>query len=523
MSSIHVRNIDSRVTKHQLKSIFRQFGAIKEIEYNESKQKTKRTAKIHFRDKYAAAQACEFDEYFLEGQILNVKIMHGNEGDRSPNQVKKNLFSHKEKISILIIFIISLLLRLPGISNPNVVVYEESQTGYWISSYISHVRCFDWDPPLAKIVYAGYARLVGYKGNFDFRNQTLPENVYPDKMYVKLRFFPCICGALVPAIITAALYVRFYSLQSGFIAGLLLAVDFASIVQSRFILIDEIIYLFVALTIYFTCLSYRNHSLRNLFFQCFFASCAFCSKFICATLFVFILVSNYRMYYHHKNGITPFFLRSIFLLWMALMLLWFSMWAHLALTPKWGDGDRYTKRSYRRVPAVEQIPYILYDMYRYRRDDGLDHPYQSRWYDWPTFKAIPNLYWSTESHDQVICAFNNPTVAMGAAIGILICFLYGKWDWTFGFCATYFIYIYIKRATWTTSYIIPIIFGVCGLAAALDRLPKSISYASYVIIIVSALMLFKFWYPWVYGTVLSPLEVSERTIWPRLRAMWRVK
>ena len=523
MSAIHIRNIDSKVTKRQLKSIFKQFGAIKEIEYDESQRKLIRKAKIYFRDENSAAQACEFDEYFIEGHALEVKIMDAKKGDRNPSNVKKNLWTKKEIFSIIIIAVISFLLRVPNLAKPNVVVYEEAATGSWITSYITRTRSFDWDPPLAKMIYAGYARLVGYKGDFDFLNKTLPENQYPDPVYIRLRFLPCICGSLVAPLITAALYIRFFSLSSGFIAGLLLAIDFASIVQSRFILIDPIVHLFVALTIFFSCLLYRKNTFAVACLQSLFAACAFCSKFICGTLFVFVFVTNYRLNAHKRSGGTAVLMRSLFLIWLSLMGLWFSMWAHLSLTPKWGDGDKYTKRSYRRLQYVEQIPLVLYDMYRYRRDDGLDHPYQSRFIDWPTFKAIPNLYWSTESHDQVICAFNNPAAAIGAAFGIIICFLYGKWDWTLGFSATYFIYAYVRGGTWTTSYIIPMMFGLCGLAAALDRMPPSLRLAMKIILVVGGVYALHFWSSWIYGTVQTPLELSERTVWPRLRALWRVK
>lgn len=526
MSSILVDNIDPRVSPGDLKSIFRQFGSITNVDYKQDPNIKKKSLKatIDFRDKNSAIKACEFDHYYIEGRELFVTIKgKGQEGGK-PHNFKKHLFSTTEIIIILLIGALSFFLRFRNLAkDPNYVVYGEGYTGYWISSYIKGVRYFDWDPPLAKIIYAGYARLVGYKGDFNFKNTTLPENVYPSNFYMKLRIFPCICGSLVAPIIVAALFVRYVSLSSAIVAGVLLSLDFSSIVQSRFIYIDPIVYLFVALTIFFTTLLYRKNTKTVFFFQCLFAVCAFCSKFIAGMIFILVFVSNYRIGAHRKDGVFHVFMRTAFLVWFAIMGIWFSMWAHLSLTPKWGEGDRFTKRNLRKQSYTDQIPLLLYDMYRTKREDGLDHIYQSRWYDWPTFKAVPTLVSSTESHDRIICAFNNPAATFGSVLGILVCFLYGNWDWVFGYCATLFIYAIVKGGTRVTNYTVPLIIGICAFATALDRMHRPFKYAFTVIFLALAVYAFTFWSSWIYGDAQTALELSKRAIWPRLRSLWRVK
>jgi dolichyl-phosphate-mannose--protein O-mannosyl transferase len=526
MSSISVSCIDQKVTVGDLRSIFRQFGCITDLKYNRDpkKQKKQLKARIYFRDENSAIKACEFDGYYIEGRQLDVKIYGRGQGGGRPTDVKRSLLSATEKVVILVIAALSFFLRFRNIAkDPNVVVSGESYTGYWINSYINGERFFDWDPPLAKMIYAGYARLVGYKGDFDFKNTTLPENVYPDNFYMKIRAFPCFCGSLVAPIVVAGLLIRHTSIPSALVAGILLSLDFSLIVQSRFISVDPITYLFVALTIFFTCLLYRRNTNVVFFFQCFFAVCAFCSKFVAGTIFALVFVSNYRIVGHKKDGVLHVFMRTAFLVWLAIMGIWFTMWAHLALTPKWGEGDRYTKRSLRAKSFTTQIPLILYDMYRIKRDEGVDHIYHSRWFEWPFFRAVPALVWSTETRDRVICAFNNPAAAFASVLGVFVCFLYGIWDWTFGYCATYFIYSVIKGSARTTYYTIPLIIGICSFAAALDRMHRPFRYAFTVIFLSVAVYAFIFWSSWVYGDVQTALELSERAIWPRLRSLWRVK
>ena len=518
--SISIHGLDSKVTEKRLKLLLYEFGPIEKFEYKISQpKKCNGTAKITFKNETSALQSLDFNGIELSKHRITISLDYSEDEQKIENQQK-----FVDKILpyslVLFVFCISLITHFPLLSHPNEVVFDETHFGKFLSGYITGERFFDIHPPLAKLMLAGWAKYVcGYNGTFEFNTgQKYPK--YVD--YTMIRVLPCLCGSLVAPILTASMMLRHCSYTSSVLTGLLFAFDFTSIVQSRFILTDAIVYFFVSMTIFSSCLLVRYESWLVIFMQAFFGSAAFCSKFAAGGALVLVALSNMRLCLGRKNGFLVLCVRGIFCVIVLLTMLFGTIYLHLIFTPIRGYGDEYTVPRFRQYPMFTQIRMLLYDMYRYNRDLGFDHPYQSRWYEWPIFKAAPTLLWSEGGVSHVICIFNNPVTAYASLFGAIFALFYLNYEWFLTWFISYIPFYFVKRCTWTYHYEIPLIFGICGLSFVLDRFPKYLRNALYVLIICLMLIMFGHWYEWLYGLKVSFQRLKTQVVWEKLYDLWNL-
>jgi dolichyl-phosphate-mannose-protein mannosyltransferase len=96
---------------------------------------------------------------------------------------------------------------------------------------------------------AGVGYLLGYDGHYHFTKigQSYLENNVP---YVGLRLFPAVCGAAIVPITFLTLKEIGFSLPGAFFGAFLVLIDNALIAQSRLILLDSMLMLFIVFSTY---------------------------------------------------------------------------------------------------------------------------------------------------------------------------------------------------------------------------------------------------------------------------------
>lgn len=175
---------------------------------------------------------------------------------QTPQSVKSNW---DYKAALAIITVLAFITRFWGITHPNQVVFDEVHFGKFASLYLQRTYFFDVHPPFGKLLFAFAGWLVGYNGEFLFEN--IGDSYITNKVpYVAYRAMPASMGALTVVTVFMIMWESEYSLPACVLAAGLVLFDNAHIGQTRLILLDATLVLFMALSVF----SYvRFFKLRN--------------------------------------------------------------------------------------------------------------------------------------------------------------------------------------------------------------------------------------------------------------------
>ncbi|KAF2724448.1 glycosyltransferase family 39 protein [Polychaeton citri CBS 116435] len=158
-----------------------------------------------------------------------------------------------------VITTLAFVTRFWGISHPNQVVFDEVHFGKFASYYLQRTYFFDVHPPFGKLLFAFAGWLVGYDGSFLFEN--IGDSYITNKVpYVAYRSMPALMGSLTVSTVYWIMWESGYSLPATIVAASIVLFDNAHVGQTRLILLDATLVLFMALSI----LSYiRFYKLRH--------------------------------------------------------------------------------------------------------------------------------------------------------------------------------------------------------------------------------------------------------------------
>ncbi|ORX48846.1 glycosyltransferase family 39 protein, partial [Hesseltinella vesiculosa] len=133
--------------------------------------------------------------------------------------------------------------------SPNEVVFDEVHFGKFASFYIKGVFFFDVHPPLAKMMLAGWAYLVGYDGHYDFDQigESYVNNRVP---YTLIRAFPAFLNVISSGLIYGTMKHSGYSWLACSISTILYIFDNAMVGQSRLILLDSTLIVFMLASVF---------------------------------------------------------------------------------------------------------------------------------------------------------------------------------------------------------------------------------------------------------------------------------
>ncbi|KAK5130671.1 hypothetical protein LTR08_001832 [Meristemomyces frigidus] len=163
------------------------------------------------------------------------------------------------KLALAVITVLAFVTRFWGISHPDQVVFDEVHFGKFASYYLQRTYFFDVHPPFGKLLFAFAGWLVGYDGSFLFEN--IGDSYITNKVpYVAYRSMPALLGSLTVTTVYWIMWESGYSLPACIVAASLVLFDNAHIGQTRLILLDATLVLFMALSV----LSYiRFYKLRH--------------------------------------------------------------------------------------------------------------------------------------------------------------------------------------------------------------------------------------------------------------------
>ncbi|KAH9495690.1 Protein O-mannosyl-transferase 1 [Bulinus truncatus] len=180
-----------------------------------------------------------------------------SEEQRTESHQIKKPFTVKVELDIMqiVLAVISFITRTWRLGIPRAVVFDELHFAKFVSLYIKRIFFFDVHPPFGKMLLALAGTYAGFEGDINFERigAEFPSSV-PVEM---LRAFPAILGSLTVPIVYQICVEAGLSRYAAAVAGLLILLDNALIVQSRFMLMEGMLIFFSSLSI-LAYLKFRN-------------------------------------------------------------------------------------------------------------------------------------------------------------------------------------------------------------------------------------------------------------------------
>ncbi|KWU46308.1 PMT-domain-containing protein, partial [Rhodotorula sp. JG-1b] len=262
------------------------------------------------------------------------------------------------------VFLLAAAFRFHHIDHPAAVVFDEVHFGKFAAYYLRREYFFDVHPPLAKLLLAFQGWLVGFDGQFEFENigDSYIENKVP---YVGMRTLPALLGSAVPAVVYAIMRESGYPRIVGLFSASLVLFDNAHVGQTRLILLDAPMILFMALAFYsyirFYKLRYSEFTrpwwtwmtLTGVFLSLT-ISCKMVGLFAFLSVGTAVAVDLWNLL-DVKRGLTikqfyrHFAARAVGLILVPAVVYLFWFWVHFTVLTKSGTGDDFMSPAFQQT------------------------------------------------------------------------------------------------------------------------------------------------------------------------------
>ncbi len=428
----------------------------------------------------------------------------------------------KQNWPFFVLLILALLTRFLFLSYPSEVVFDEVHFGKFVSAYFTHQYYFDIHPPLGKLMIAGFAKIFGFQGNFDFSKIG---EVFDAKNLFILRFLPALFGTLFVLLIYKLVLLIGLSKKSAFLAGFLVLFDNALLTESKFVLVDMFLLFFGFLALYFFISGKQKQKILFFILSAIFAALSFSIKWT-GLSFLGIILFFILIEFIKNHQVKEFLIKSTIFISIPF-LIYFSIFAvHFNLLPKSGPGDAFMNSDFQNENLWQKFIELNQKMYFYSSTLKTAHPFGSKWYQWPKMqKAI--WYWthSTSSgQDQNrprvanIYLIGNPLTWWLVAITILIglfSLLIKKFRkkispviylFLLGYFANLLPFIFINRVTFLYHYLPSLTFGILIFVLLSEKLLKN-NYI-YFSLLFLVFLFFIVFLPLTYGIPI-PLNIVQ--------------
>ncbi|MEK7076548.1 MAG: phospholipid carrier-dependent glycosyltransferase [Patescibacteria group bacterium] len=416
------------------------------------------------------------------------------------------------KSLIFILLAVSLATHFAFFGHPNQTVFDEVHFGKFISGYYTHEYYFDIHPPLGKLMIAGFAKIFNFKPEFSFAQ--IGEE-FPDNEYLTLRFLPSLAGMLLPLIIfLLALQLKFKPLGA-FIAGFLVAIENALVVQTHYILMDGFLLLFgfSALLFYFR---------RKFLWMAVFGGLAMSIKWTGLTFLALPLIIETWRYFINRSY-EPF-IKNVLIFILVPFAIYFSIFTlHFALLTKPGPGDAFMSQNFHNENVSKKFVELNVQMYQSNQRLTATHPYGSQWYSWP-FMTRPIFYWvDSTSSPQVssrIYLLGNPVIWWMSTVAVLLSLMYIVRHRIIkillgGYFLNLLPFIGIKRVMFLYHYLTGLIFAILILVYLIEK--QKHARKIFIGLAITSVAAFIYFAPLTYGLPLSPQAYNARVWFPSWR------
>ena len=427
---------------------------------------------------------------------------------------------------VWLILVVSAVVHFAYFGYPNQTVFDEVHFGKFITGYFTGEYFFDIHPPLAKLLMSLAGYFGGFRAGFSFSNIG---EAFPDHSYLALRLLPTLAGMFLPVIVYWLARRLKLSTLSATGIGLLVAIDGALLVQSRFMLLDAFLLLFgfSALLAY---LRYREKpSYGNLLTTGLLAGLAGSVKWTGFSFLGLILLwevidlaIQYRDFFRKL-------LKPLLITVLAGVVYFATFAIHFSLLPKSGQGDAFMSsefqagligNSYQNDPNIKPLGLLSKfvqlnaEMYRANQNLTATHPYGSQWYTWPWLgRSI--YYWNQNSGNGLesrIYLLGNPIIWWSSSIAMLwlLLNLLSRWflrtgnDSTTkllagGYLFNLLPFVGITRVMFLYHYFSALIFALLAVGYVLDGTSEKTKKATWALVLILAGLTFFYFAPLTYG------------------------
>ena len=431
---------------------------------------------------------------------------------------------------VILLAILSYAIRLRTFAYPEHIVFDEIHFGNFTNFYIQGKHFFDIHPPLAKLIFAGFAYLSEYPANIEWGDSvSLP---YPDEGYVPLRITPIMFSSLVPVALYLAMRMAPFSHIASLTSAILITFDTSILAEGKFLLTDGTLHFFTMLSMavmnYW--LAQKRHSHKwwvMLYVSSVFMGMAFSVKNTALSLcFVagfsqLIDILDTEDFYIDEDIYTDICVRALHVGGPGLVLHILLWYIHIMLLPYIGDESNEDEiKSYCLQPLNSTdlskwvgfppvIGRVLNTIASIFMSNGMNfepHPYMTRPKDWPLLTDLWVGFWSS-GRSEINCCGNLFVYYFAFAGVIIAMFSFKRKKYplalrlVIGYWFSYLPFFGVPRTMFLYHYLIPLMFGAMCLGAVIDMwLPKFWKGFVFVFIVLFVVFGFYMWSPFAYGT-----------------------
>ena len=158
------------------------------------------------------------------------------------------------------VFLLSVFLRFCGLSQPNILVFDEVYFAKFANNYLTHTPFLDTHPPLSKYLIAIG---IGLGRHFPFGKETVNNLTGSQLTTFSYRWLNALTGSLIPLVVGGIAYQLSHRRSYAFIASLFVAVDGLFLVESRYALNNIYLVIFGLLGQWCLLLALENQQKRR--------------------------------------------------------------------------------------------------------------------------------------------------------------------------------------------------------------------------------------------------------------------
>ncbi|KAF9345718.1 hypothetical protein BGX26_002809 [Mortierella sp. AD094] len=166
--------------------------------------------------------------------------------------------SRGQGIIICVLVMVAIFTRIWKLVVPSAVVFDEQHIGVFTRNYLNGSFFMDVHPPLGKMLFSLVAYLLNFDGKFDFVIGKLYARNVP---FIGMRMFAAACGVGLVPISYLIIKNSGHSTQAAITCAILVTFENALVTQSRFILLDSPMMLFMGYAM-LAWINFYNHRNR---------------------------------------------------------------------------------------------------------------------------------------------------------------------------------------------------------------------------------------------------------------------
>ncbi len=450
------------------------------------------------------------------------------------------------------IAVLSLGTHFAFFNFPNQIVFDELHFANFISNHLAGTYYFDIHPPLAKIILAESADLVGLAPDFGFEYEKIGKEYSHPEFYKFTRFIVTFFGFLLPLLLYFLARELFRDKWIAFIAGFLAVFENALLVHTRYILTDVFLLDFGILGLALLLMHLRKSTGEKFHFPSLVGAGLFLGGALSVkwTGLVFPGVAGLILLYVlvQKRDLVNFVTRCA-IIGSTVFVVYFASFAwHLHSLDKSGPGDAFMTPGFQATlagnvnannPSLERPgtfqKFVELNIQMYKSNKGItsEHAYGSKWYTWPLMQRTV-YYWNQKADngdpntniEHRIYLLGNPLIWWtGAAIML---FFTIAWLLTplfpitekhgfalavilIGFWSNLLPYIPISRVSFVYHYFPSLLFLMIGMAYFFRKycwgrqnIFVTVAFLSFVVIS------YLYFSPVTYGVALTPEQFDAR-------------